>query len=170
VNAPILVDGKPVTVAIANVGGGGSFRNARRPDVVPGVDPFLNNGDRRYILNPAAFTIPAPGTYGNMGRWALHGPGLSQFDLTLHKRIAIGEKQKVEFRAEFYNLFNRANFGNPPAALNNALGTGTNQLQPGMPFTSAAAGGAFGVANGTVERTVGLGGNRQIQVSLRYSF
>jgi hypothetical protein len=105
-----------------------------------------------------------------MGRWALHGPGLSQFDLTLHKRISIGDKQKVEFRAELYNLFNRANFGNPPAALNNSLGTGTNQLQPGTPFTSAAAGGAFGVANGTVERTVGLGGNRQVQVSLRYSF
>ncbi len=170
VNAPILVDGKPVTVAVANVVGGGSFRNSRRPDVVAGVNPFLHTGDRRFILNPAAFTTPAPGTYGNLGRWALHGPGLAQFDLTLHKKIAIHEKHNLEFRAELYNVFNRANFANPPAALNNSLGTGMNQLQPGIPFTPAAAGGAFGVANGTVERTVGLGGNRQVQLSLRYSF
>lgn len=67
-------------------------------------------------------------------------------------------------------MLNRANFANPPSTLPNALGAGPNQLQPGQPFTAAAAGGAFGVLNSTVERQVGLGTNRQIQLSLRFSF
>ena len=68
------------------------------------------------------------------------------------------------------NLFNRTNFANPPAVLSNALGVATNNLQPGQPFTSAAAGSAFGVANSTVSKDVGLGAQRQIQFSLRYNF
>ena len=169
-NAPILVDGSPVTVAVVNVPGGGAFRNARRPDVVARVNPFLVTQDKRSILNPAAFAIPAPGTFGNLGRWALHGPSLVQLDLTFHKRFPIRESQNLEFRAEFYNLLNRANLANPPATLNNSIGSGINQLQPGLPFTSASAGGAFGVANSTVERAVGLGTSRQIQLSLRLNF
>jgi hypothetical protein len=114
--------------------------------------------------------MPAPGTYGNLGRFALHGPSLSQLDITLQKRFAVTERLGVEFRSELYNVLNRANFANPPATLINALGTGVNQIQPGQAFTAAAAGGAFGVANSTVERTVGLGTTRQIQLSLRLSF
>lgn len=170
VNSPIVVNGQPVTTAVMNVPGGGAFRNAPRPDVVSGVNPFLEGADQRAFLNPAAFAIPAPGTYGNLGRWALHGPGLAQFDLTLHKRFAVNERVNFEFRSEFYNLFNRANFANPVATLNNSFGTGTNQLQPDQSFTSSAAGGTFGVSTSTLERTVGLGASRQIQLSLRLNF
>jgi len=169
-NSPVVVNGQPMTRAIINVPGGGAFRNVRRPDVIPGVDPYLRGGDKRQFLNPAAFAIPAPGTYGNLGRGALHGPGLAQFDFTVHKRFPLIESKSLEFRAEFYNLFNRANFANPPATLNNALGAGANQLQPGSPFTSAAAGGAFGILNATVEKAVGLGTSRQVQLSLRFNF
>jgi hypothetical protein len=167
---PIVVNGTPVTVPVINVPGGGNFRNFRRPDVVAGVNPFIQTADKRFMLNPAAFSIPAPGTFGNMGRNALHGPSLSQVDLTLQKQFALTEKVNLEFRGEIYNIFNRANFSNPPTQLNQALGTGTNQLQPGQPFTAAAAGGAFGVASSTVERAVGLGTSRQAQLSLRLSF
>ena len=76
----------------------------------------------------------------------------------------------LEFRGEIYNLFNRANFANPPVQLADALGTGTNQLQPGQPFSAAAAGGAFGVFSSTVEKAVGLGTSRQMQLSLRLNF
>jgi len=114
--------------------------------------------------------MPSPGAYGNLARNAVHGPGLVQLDLTLQKRFLLSEKKRLEFRAEFYNVLNRANFANPPATLANALGTGANQLQPGQPFTAAAAGGSFGVVRSTVEKTVGLGTNRQIQVSLRLNF
>lgn len=169
VSSPILVNGAPVTVAIENTPGGGAFRNNRRPDYIGG-DPFIQTEDKRFILNPAAFAIPQPGMVGNLGRWALHGPAMSQFDLTLHKRFFFGERTNLEFRSEIYNLFNIVNFANPPATLANALGTGSNQLQPGQPFSRGAAGGAFGVANGTVERAVGLGTSRQIQMSLRLNF
>ena len=57
--------------------------------------------------------MPQPGQFGNLGRYALHGPGLSQLDFTLHKKFAIDEKRNLEFRGEFYNLFNHANFGLP---------------------------------------------------------
>lgn len=169
VNAPILVNGAPVTVPVVNVPGGGNSRDVRFPDVVAGVDPFLHLGDRRFVVNPAAFSTPAPGTFGNLGRGALHGPGLSQFDLTLHKKFMITEGLNIEFRAEAYNLFNRANFANPVVRLNNVLGTGNNQLQPGQPFTTAT-GGTFGTVLQTVESAVGLGAQRQIQFSLRLSF
>ena len=99
-----------------------------------GESVLSSAGDKRVFLNPAAFAIPAPGAFGNLGRWALHGPGLKQFDLTLHKRFMVNERVNLEFRSEIYNIFNRTNFANPVSRLNNALGTGTNQLQPGQPF------------------------------------
>ena len=171
VNALSNVPAGGAATAVINNPGGGAFRNNRRPSVVAGVNPFLSNpNDKRVMLNPAAFTIPQPGTFGNLGRFALHGPSLTQFDFTLHKRFNITERQNIEFRVEVYNLFNRTNFSNPPAVLSNALGIGTNNLQPGQSFSSAAAGGAFGIANSTVSKDVGLGAQRQIQFSLRYNF
>src|SRR5207302_570014 len=62
-NAPILNAACPggfCTQAIINTPGGGNSRNVRRPDVVPGVPQFLPNG----YINPAAFAIPLPGTFG----------------------------------------------------------------------------------------------------------
>ena len=91
-------------------------------------------------------------------------------DFTVHKQFKVTERTNVEFRAELYNAFNRANFANPPAVLSNALGTGTNQLQPGTSFSAAAAGSAFGVMNSTVSKDVGLGAQRQLQLSLRLNF
>ncbi len=170
VNAPRVTDGVVLTTPVINNPYGGAFRNNRRPNVVAGVDPFLSTGDNRYILNPAAFSIPTPGTFGNLGRYALHGPGLAQLDFTLHKRFRISERMNTEFRAEIYNILNHTNFANPAATLGNALGTGTNQIQPGQAYSSAAAGGVFGQATSTVTKDVGLGAQRQIQFSLRFNF
>ena len=155
-------------VAVVNTPGGGASRNVRRPDLVAGVNPYLGND--RSQLNPAAFAIPAPGTFGNLPRNALRGPGFRQFDLILNKRFRLTETTDIEFRTEVFNIFNFANFANPSSTLNNALGTGANQLQPGQPFTQAAAGSTFGLLRQTVERTVGLGTNRQIQFALRLNF
>ncbi len=172
VNSQVLAsDGTILTTPIVNNPYGGAFRSNRRPDVVAGVSPFLTLPTNKTVyLNPAAFSNPAPGTFGNLGRYALHGPGLSQFDLTLHKRFRISEKTNVEFRSEIYNIFNQTNLANPVSRLNNSLGTGTNQLQPGQPFTSASAGGTFGLSTSTVTKDVGLGASRQIQLSLRLNF
>ena len=159
--------GTTMLTAVINTPGGGSSRNVRRPDLIPGVDPFL--GSDRQFLNPAAFAIPAPGTYGNLVRNQLHGPNFWQADMVMNKRFRVTETANVEFKAEFFNIFNHTNFANPVATLPNALGTGTNQLQPGQPFTRAAA-GTFGTLTSTVGRTVGLGTSRQIQFALRVNF
>jgi hypothetical protein len=154
--------------AVVNAPGGGNSRQTRRPDLIPGVNPYLNN-DRNF-LNPAAFAIPKPGTFGNLPRNALKGPDFWQFDMILAKKVLISEGINVEFRSEFFNVFNRANFANPASTLSNALGISPGQLQPGQPFTQAAAGSTFGLLRQTVERTVGLGTNRQIQFALRLNF
>jgi len=178
--SPVVVDGIVQTDALVNSPGGGASRQFRRPDVIAGVNPFIVGGDRLAYLNPAAFAVPAPGTYGNLGRNALAGPDLAQMDLTLHKRLPITERVNLEFRAEVYNLLNRANFTNPPATLGLGLPSGytassgseptPSGVQPGQSFTSSAAGGAFGRFNSTVANTVGLGAQRQIQLSLRLNF
>jgi hypothetical protein len=171
VTAPIVQSGQVLTTAVINNPFGGAFRSNRRPDVVAGVDPFLHTGDGRYFLNPAAFAIPQPGQFGNLGRYALHGPNLSQVDFTVHRVFKFSERFNLEFRAEIYNIFNRANFANPPAVLAYPLGTtpGT-ALQPGQPYNTSLAGGVFGIANSTVSKDVGLGAQRQIQFSLRFNF
>ncbi len=153
--------------AVINTPRGGASRNVRRPNLISGVDPFLNQD--RSILNPAAFSTPKPGAFGNLTRNQIHGPNFFQFDVILAKKFAITDSINVEFRSEFFNIFNLTNFANPPASLANVLGTGTNQLQPDQPYTAAAA-GAFGILNRTVERTVGLGTNRQIQFAVRLNF
>jgi hypothetical protein len=156
-------------VAVINTPGGGNSRNLRRPDLIAGVDPFLDRD--RQILNPAAFAIPQPGTYGNLERNLLHGPNFFQQDLIVVKKFVITEGTNIEFRSEFFNIFNTTNFANPPAQLPNTFGAGAAvTLQPGQAFSGATAGSAFGVVNRTVERVVGLGTNRQIQFALRLNF
>jgi hypothetical protein len=165
----VVTGGVVQTTPVINVPGGGNSRDVRVPDVVAGVNPFIQGADKRFILNPAAFTTPAPGKFGNLGRGALHGPGMSQIDLTLQKKFVISEGRDLQFRMETYNLFNRANFANPVSRLIPTLGTAAGQLQPGQAF-SPATGGTFGQVQQTVESAVGLGAQRQIQLSLRFNF
>ncbi len=186
-NAPPLPTG---FAAVVNTPGGGASRNIRRPNLVAGVNPFLNN-DRNFI-DPAAFATPTAGTFGDFPRNELSGPNFKQVDLTLSKKFRLTETMNFEFRAEVFNIFNTTNFANPSVTLNNALPTltvvnpsATNGLaapiftvnanastvrQPGQAFTQDAAGSTFGVLRSTVGRTVGLGTNRQIQFAFRFNF
>jgi len=158
--------------AIINTPGGGASRNVRRPDLVPGVDPIINDGGLLF-LNPAAFAAPMPGTFGNMERNSVHGPGFRQTDIFFSKGINAGGRSHLEFRVEIFNLFNTVNFQNPGGTLNAAIPATpgqANTLQPGQAYTAAAAGPTFGLYTSTVGRTVGLGTPRQVQFALRYSF
>jgi hypothetical protein len=144
----------------------------RRPDLIPGVDPFITSGGVLF-LNPAAFAAPAPGTFGNLERNSIHGPGFQQVDFVASKHFAFGGARNVEIRMEVFNLFDRANFSNPvgtlPLALPANSTTEANKLQPGQAYTSAAA-GTFGGLTSTVGRTVGLGTSRQVQFAFRLNF
>jgi hypothetical protein len=171
-SSPLVVDGAVVTNPIVNTLGGGSSRNVRRPDIVAGVDPYLHTGNKLQWLNPAAFAVPVPGSFGNSSRNGLTGPGIAQLDLTLSKRFRITESANMELRSEFYNIFNRANFANPSnvrlqQGIASAPGSG---LQPGQPFSASTMGANFGVLNSTVSNQIGIGTNRQIQLALRFNF
>ena len=166
--SPLVTGGTVMTTAVVNVPGGGASRNVRRPDLIAGVNPYyVSNGT--FYINPAAFAVPQPGTFGNLGRDALVGPGISQFDLTLSKKFAVTETKNLEFRAECYNVFNSAVFAAPGGGqprLNDATGI----IQPGQPYTQSAAGGTFGALTSTVSNQVGSGTNRQFQLALRFNF
>jgi hypothetical protein len=60
------------------------------------------------------------GRFGSLGRNVFHGPGDMIFDFTMMKRTRIGENKIVEFRSEFFNIFNHANFGNPNGSIGSA--------------------------------------------------
>src|SRR5206468_11366927 len=90
--------------AVINTPNGGASRNVRRPDLVPGVDPFITSGGLLF-LNPASFATPLPGTYGSLQRGSLHGPGFAQLDLVIAKHFAIAAPRNAEFRIEVFNLF-----------------------------------------------------------------
>jgi len=168
-SSPVVTGGVVQTTAVANVPGGGNTRNIRRPNVVPGVSPYLKAG--KQFLNPAAFTTPAAGTFGNSRRNDYTGPTLGQLDLTLSKGLRVSEGFHFDFHADVYNVLNHANYANPGTVrLTQTLATAAgNGSQPGTAFTSGNA-GAFGALTGTVGNQVGIGANRQIQLSLRGIF
>jgi hypothetical protein len=85
-------------------------------DVNPGV-PLTNPGDTKdnlnAFINPNAFSKAAVGTFGNSGRGMFRGPGQWNVDYSVFKEFPITERWRTQFRTEFFNLFNHANFGNP---------------------------------------------------------
>jgi hypothetical protein len=64
-------------------------------------------------FNPAAFARNDPGTFGNVGRGAFYGPSLHSWDMGLFKNFRISGDMNVQFRAEFFNIFNQVNFDIP---------------------------------------------------------
>jgi hypothetical protein len=72
-------------------------------------------------LNPAAFTLPAVSTYGNVGKGSVRGPNQIVYDGGLFKDLPVrGERVRLQFRAEFFNLFNRVNLNNPVTSVSSA--------------------------------------------------
>ncbi len=158
-----VVISRPDTVTfngatVANIPGGNS-RGTQRPDLVPGVNPYLKDGFR--WLNPAAFAAPMPGTFGNLPRNFLRGPNFWQVDFMTSKDFRFAQNQGIQFRLEIFNITNRLNYEMPAATL--PAGT------VGQAFTDSTA-GTFGYMLGPLNRTVGLGTARQTQIAIRYLF
>jgi hypothetical protein len=125
-----------------------------RPTVVPGVSFYPAHKSVNQWINPAAFSLPAPYTFGNAGRNILTGPGLADWDFSLIRNFKLGESKTLQFRAEMFNIFNRPNFTLPNADWSSAsFGVIGNTVQP-------IAGQASG----------GPGDPREIQFALRLAW
>jgi len=127
------------------------FNTGLRPNVVPGCDPMKTGPVQQRLdnyFNTACFAVPAAYTYGNASRTdpRLRGPGLANYDLSLVKKTKINERFGLDFRTEFFNLFNRVQFGKP------------NQV------ASTASTSTFGIISTQQNNP------RLIQFSLRLSF
>jgi hypothetical protein len=81
------------------------------------------------MLNPASITAQAPGTFGDVGRNSLLGPGFFNLDAALVRFFPVKEETKFEFRLEAFNLFNRTNLVPPGFSVT----AQTNLLSPGTP-------------------------------------
>jgi hypothetical protein len=93
-------------------------------------DPYGDKSVGRY-LNPAAFAIPALGTLGNVGMASIAGPGTWQFDASLSRTFQFNEAQKLEFRAEAFNVTNAFRMNNPTTNFNsNTFGQVTSARDP----------------------------------------
>jgi Carboxypeptidase regulatory-like domain/TonB-dependent Receptor Plug Domain len=87
-------------------------------DLVAGQDPKLDSGRPNGELieqyfNTAAFKVAPDLTFGNVGRNTLRGPGIINFDFAIFKDFQISERSKIQFRNEYFNIFNNVNFLNP---------------------------------------------------------
>jgi len=125
----------------------------QRPDFVGGrsLESVILGKVEQYF-DPSAFVRPPTGVYGDFGRNVLEGPGFAKLDLTLKKDFPVGmsEGSRVEFRTDFFNILNRANFGKPSEQVIN----GNN----GSPIAAA----------GKISTTVSS--SRQLQFSLKLVF
>jgi len=140
-----LLSGFPFTPQVgSNVSGDGDTRNPDRPAIDPSFGGRILLRRPAQWFNPSAFSLPAAGTYGNLGREPYDGPGLADVDISLTKDTAVSEKMKLQFRAEFFNALNRVNFDTPnpivfssgaissTAGLITATATTSRQIQFGL--------------------------------------
>jgi hypothetical protein len=109
-----LQSGLPFTPQLSyNPSNDGDSRNPIRPSLNPNFTGQLIEGGPNQYFNPNAFIQPLTGTYGNAGRNILQGPGLAETDLSIARKFSLSERLNVQFRAEFFNLFNHTNFNTP---------------------------------------------------------
>jgi len=145
-----MQSGFPFTPQLSyNPSNNGDTRNPVRPFVNPAFTGPVILGSPNEWFNPNAFLAPpaSSGFYGNLGRDTLIGPGLATWDLSFLKNTPIRERLNLQFRAELFNLLNRANFNTPNAVV----------------FTSATSGVSPTVGVITSTSTT----SRQIQFGLK---
>jgi hypothetical protein len=96
-----------------NPTGNGDTRNPVRPNWNPAFNGNLYPRKASQYFNPQAFLTPATGTYGNVSRDALTGPGLFGLDFSAVKNAHLTERLGLQFRAEFFNILNHTTFSTP---------------------------------------------------------
>jgi len=144
-----LLSGFPFTPQLgSNRSGNGDTRSPDRPSLNPNFAGPVVLGNRTQWFDPNAFVLPAPGTWGNLGRGVYRGPGLATVDISFLKNVAVSERLALQVRAECFNLQNRANFGTPNAIV----------------FSGAATSGSAGLITNTTTTS------RQLQLGVKLIF
>jgi hypothetical protein len=149
-----LQEGFPFTPQLSyNPSNNGDTRNPVRPFLNPSFSGPVIRGTPSEWFNPAAFAaVPNnSGFFGNLGRDTLIGPGLATWDFSLMKDTQFRERMRVQFRAELFNLLNRANFNTPSLIV--------AVLQPGS--TTPTSSGVGGLITGTSTSS------RQVQFGIK---
>ena len=119
----------------------------------PGVESGEKLGVPERYFDPCSFSVPPPGTLGNVGRNTILGPSVFSMDLSLQKELLLGRERRLQFRAEFFNLPNHPSFALPPRSSTVVFSGASGRLNP---------------ATAQLLRT--LTTSRQIQFALRFSF
>jgi hypothetical protein len=133
----------------------------QRPDLVPGVSLTPPGGKRiGEWINPAAFALPA-GEFGDATRNLLRGPGTWQIDMGVAKTFAIRERMQLEFRSEFYNIFNHPQLGQPQSTFNHSNTSGFGSIINTVNLNTAIVSPITPVGSGTP---------REIQFAVRLDF
>jgi hypothetical protein len=129
--------GTPMEFVMSNATdeSGGPFQ---RPNCAGNVNPVSSNPTIHQWLNPAVFTVPAIGTFGNCGRDLGHGPKFVETNMSLFKNFTfktpLNENTTFQLRGEAFNALNHANFALPNTAVPTTPGSNNN----------------FGVITGTI--------------------
>src|SRR2546426_1094495 len=109
-----LASGFPFTpLAGSNISGTGDASQSDAPSWNPDFKGKVIVGKPDQWYDPRAFVLPLQGTFGNVGRGSLRGPGLFTLDTSLLKRVRISEGLNLQFRAEAFNVLNHTNLGYP---------------------------------------------------------
>ncbi len=159
--------GTPSTLSV-NVRTPGFLYAPARPNLIPGgnnnpiggatagcagVDAGLPLPTPSLFFDPCQFSVPAPGTLGNLGRNTVEGPRVFSLDVSLQREFMVDSKRRLQFRAEFFNLPNHPNFRGVTGAATTVFTGATGRRNPNagrltQPITTA----------------------RQLQFALRFSF
>lgn len=133
--------GFPFTPQLSyNPSNNGDTRNPVRPFINPDFTGPVILGKPSQWFNPNAFLAPPAniGFYGNLGRDTLIGPGLATWDFSAFKTTTLHERLALQFRAEIFNLLNRANFNTPNLITFTSSTTGTKTSGTAGAITSTA--------------------------------
>jgi hypothetical protein len=112
----------------------------QRPNYT-GAPLYLDTGDSTEHLNPDAFARPAPGQFGTLGKGSVRGKAITNIDFSMAKNWRYKERYGFQFRAEFFNVLNHANFvGYDLDIRNGSFGTlntaqASREIQLGIKFT-----------------------------------
>jgi hypothetical protein len=144
--------GFPLTPVIGfNNSGTGDSNVTDTPNRNPNFKGSVVSGTVDHWINPQAFVLPTPGTFGNVSRGSVRGPGLVNFDTSFFKKFSITERMNLQLRVEAFNLFNHSNFFYPNTIV----------------FSGNSASNSYSATAGQITAAAT---SRQLQLALKFIF